>query len=192
MSRLCIRLSLPSLLLLFFPFVLSSLADEITNAVIGERSTPALSGRSVTFTDVHIWPGSKCDICHLSSGPSPESAALVNPDQSRLCESCHKGTVTILPSNRLKSEVVIMSNHPIKFSPLTFDPEKINHNIIMEKTRFYVSGVKGKVPIFGETRETAAAECTTCHDPHGKSGMRKLPRIDNSKNGLCLACHLNY
>jgi predicted CXXCH cytochrome family protein len=83
-----------------------------------------------------------------------------------------------------------MSHHPIKFSPLDFNPKKINQNITMKEKRFYVSGDKGKLPIFGESRETAVAECTTCHDPHGRSGIRKLLRIDDSGSGLCLACHL--
>jgi len=184
MANVFVRLSMLSLLFLFFSFSLYAQA--------GESTITPVSGNSVTLEDVHIWPGSKCDICHLSSNPDSGSEALVNPDRSRLCETCHSGTVTILPSMRLKSYVGEMKNHPIKFSPLDFSPEKINHNIIMEGERFYVSGDKGKVPIFGATRETAVAECTTCHDPHGRSGIRKLLRIDNSKSGLCLACHLNY
>jgi predicted CXXCH cytochrome family protein len=171
---------------------LTSQAFEETGGAVGERPIPVLSGRNVTYYDVHVWSCSKCDICHMSSSPDPESASLVNPDRSRLCEACHKGTVAILPSGRLKSDVVEMANHPIKFSPLDFDPEKVNHKIIIEETRFYVSNDKGKVPLLGESKETAAAECTTCHDPHGKSGIRKLLRIDNSQNGLCLVCHLNY
>lgn len=189
MIKICISLSSISFLLLLFSFVFPAQSEETT---VGGRPTPDLPGGDVTFYDVHIWPGSKCDICHLSPGPNPGSADLANPDQSRLCESCHKGTVTILPSRRLKSEVVLMENHPIKFSPLDFDPGKVNHKIVMEGKRFYVSGDKSKVPLFGETQQTAVAECATCHDPHGKSGVRKLLRVDNSKNFLCLACHLNY
>lgn len=156
MARLFIRISSFLLLSLLFSF--------------------ALNAHSVTFDDVHSWPGSKCDFCHLSSGPDSKFAALVIPDQSLLCGSCH--------------DIVEMSHHPIKFSPLDFNPKKINQNITMKEKRFYVSGDKGKLPIFGESRETAVAECTTCHDPHGRSGIRKLLRIDDSGSGLCLACHL--
>jgi len=184
MANVFVRISVLSLLFLFFSLSLYAQTDE--------SSISPVSGKSVTISDVHIWPGSKCDICHLSSHPDSGSEALVISDRSRLCETCHSGTVTILPSRRLRSYVVKMDNHPIKFSPLDFNPEKINHNIIMEGERFYVSGDKGKVPIFGVNRETAVAECTTCHDPHGRSGIRTLLRIDNSKSGLCLTCHLNY
>ncbi len=147
-------------------------------------------GHNLSFSEVHGWPGGRCSFCHISSSPGAESAALNSTDISRLCESCHKGTVTILPSSRLKSEVQKMANHPIKFSLLDFDPKKINHFIIEEKNQFYVSGKTGRVPIFGATAVTAIVECTTCHDSHGKSDMPKMPRINNSRGELCLVCHL--
>ena len=142
------------------------------------------------FEDVHIWPGSKCNICHVSSSPDEKSSSLVNIDQSRLCESCHKGTVTIQSGSIMKSDNDTMSNHPIKFSPLYFDPDKINHNILKEGTYFYVIGKKGKVPLFGKARESSVAECGTCHDPHGKSRLPKLHRIKNTGGEICLTCHI--
>ena len=168
MAKLFISMSLFFLLSLFSSFTLDAQAVETTVA--------PPSGNRVTFNDVHIWPGSKCDFCHLSSGPDSGSAALVIPDQSLLCESCH--------------DVVEMAHHPIKFSPLDFNPKTMNHNITIEGKRFYVSGDKGRIPIFGKSKETAVLECTTCHDPHGRSGIRKLLRIDDSKSGLCISCHL--
>jgi len=143
----------------------------------------------VNFNDVHIWPESKCNICHLSSNPKAESSSLVDVDQSRLCESCHKETVTIDFLPKLVSKVEPMKNHPIKFSPLDFDPEKINHTIIKEGTYFYVSGEKAKIPLFGKSKESAVAECATCHEPHGESYVPKMLRVDNSQGMLCLICH---
>jgi predicted CXXCH cytochrome family protein len=140
--------------------------------------------------EVHGWPGSRCTICHISSDPDEENAALIMADRSRLCETCHKGTVTILPIQRLKSRIEKMDNHPIKFSPLVFDPEKINHNIVKEEGYFNVLRQTRKVPLFGRNRETAVAECTTCHDPHGKLDLTKLQRLDNTNGELCLVCHL--
>jgi len=179
------------MLLLMFPFTASAQVSGMLRSPAEGASTQAIPSNNAGFYDVHIWPVSKCRICHLSSNPDLDPA-LVTPDQSRLCESCHKGTVTILSSHRLQSDIVVMANHPIKFSPLTFDMKKINHNIVREGRYFYVSGDKGKVPLFGDTPETAVVECTTCHEPHGKLRLSKLPRVDNSKNAICLACHLNY
>jgi predicted CXXCH cytochrome family protein len=145
-----------------------------------------------SFEDVHSWPGSQCEICHMTSDPQDENAALVIADRSRLCESCHKGTVTILPVLKLQSRVDKMDNHPIKFSPLDFEVEKINHDIVKEGKYFYVSGRKNRVPLFGETIETSVAECTTCHDPHGKEGISKLLRVNDSDGQLCLVCHVSF
>jgi predicted CXXCH cytochrome family protein len=90
----------------------------------------------------------------------------------------------------MKSDNDTMSNHPIKFSPLDFDPDKSNHNILKEGTYFYVTGKKGKVPLFGKARESSVAECGTCHDPHGKSRLPKLHRIKNTGGEICLTCHI--
>ncbi len=174
------------LFFLFFSLILLGTLLLTSHAQSGDESK-----NDYSFNDVHIWPGSKCSICHFFPDPDAESSRLKNEDQSRMCESCHKGTVTILPARILRSEIVKMNNHPIKVSPLEFDPEKINHNITREGSLFYVSGESGKAPLFGETRESAVIECGTCHDAHGKSGAHKLHVIDNTNNQLCLACHIN-
>ncbi|MBI4682095.1 MAG: cytochrome c3 family protein [Nitrospirae bacterium] len=179
-------------LLVCLVLFLYSVSYNVSSLQCGEISDTQLKeGKDIGFFEVHSWPGSRCNVCHISSSPDTESALLNNTDQSQLCESCHKGTVTILPSLRLKSEVKKMANHPIKFSPMDFDPNKINHNIIKEDNHFYVSGSTGQVPIFGATPATAVAECTTCHESHGKTKTPKMLRISNSKGELCLVCHVN-
>lgn len=147
-------------------------------------------GHDISFEEVHGWPEGRCEICHISPRPAAESAALKTTDISMLCESCHQGKVTILPASILRSEVKKMANHPIKFSPLDFSSEKINHTVIEEKKQFYISGKTGKVPIFGATAATAVVECATCHESHDRSHMPKLPRISNAKGEMCLVCHL--
>ena len=141
--------------------------------------------------EVHGWLKSRCVICHISSDPDKENATLIMVDRSRLCETCHEGTVTILPTKQLKSRIEKMNNHPIKFSLFAFDPEKINRNIMKQEGYFNVSRKEKSVPIFGKNPETAVAECTTCHDPHGKLDFPKLKRLENINGELCLVCHLN-
>lgn len=89
------------------------------------------------------------------------------------------------------NNVLRLNNHPIKFTPLDFDPEKINHNIIQKGNKFYVMGQEGNVPLFGDDLETAIVECSTCHDPHGKSGLSYLQREDMSEEDFCITCHVN-
>jgi len=86
-----------------------------------------------------------------------------------------------------------MNSHLIKFSPLDFNPDKMNHNVIKEGNRFYVSEETfGKVPLYGDTQETAIVECSTCHDGHGKKQFPDLNIIENSESQICRICHLNY
>jgi predicted CXXCH cytochrome family protein len=32
-------------------------------------------------------------------------------------------------------------------------------------------------------------QCASCHDPHGKPGLAKFLRIDNTGSNLCVQCH---
>jgi predicted CXXCH cytochrome family protein len=51
---------------------------------------------AATFYDVHSWPDSKCDLCHISATPDSASPLLIGADQLRLCDSCHTSSVTVL------------------------------------------------------------------------------------------------
>jgi predicted CXXCH cytochrome family protein len=146
---------------------------------------------AATFYDAHSWPDSKCGLCHLSSTPNPGSASLIGADQSRLCESCHTGSVTVPSHSNSNMLPMILSNHPVKFSPFDFDPDRINQNVIQKGNSFYVSGPGGDVRLFGNTIDTAVTECSSCHDPHGKSGLPLLHYTSNLKDDLCLICHIN-
>ncbi len=168
----------------FFPFFVLTLMI----AALSEGDHRVINGH--TFDDVHTWSESKCIICHISDKPDADSHTLIDEDISRLCESCHKGTVSILPASTLRSSIDVMNNHPIKYSLLNFDSKLINHNIIKEGDNYYVSSRDGRLPLFGESRTSAVAECTTCHDPHGKAKKPKLHYIDNSNSQLCTICHL--
>ena len=173
-----------NILRIFFLFLLLSL----TIVPLSTAEHKVING--YTFIEVHTWPDSKCIVCHTTDKPDAASHTLINADISGLCESCHKGTVTILPNSKLRSSIEIMHNHPIKYSLLDFDPKRINNNIIQEGQYYYVSGKDGKLPLFGESRTSSVTECTTCHDPHGKEKKPKLHYMDNSNSQVCMICHL--
>jgi len=142
------------------------------------------------LSEVHSWPDSRCELCHLSSKPDASSPLLIGEDQSRLCESCHSGSLTV-PAHSSSGMLSFASkNHPVKFSPLDFDAQRINQNIIQKGKSFYVAGPGGEVRLFGNTIETAVIECSSCHDPHGKSGLPLLQYTGNPKDDLCLICHM--
>jgi len=144
---------------------------------------------AATLYDVHSWPDSKCGLCHLSSAPDAASPLLIGDDQSRLCESCHAGSLTV-PGHSGSGLPMMLKNHPVKFSPFDFNPDRINQNVIQKGTGFYISGPGGEVRLFGNTIDTAVTECSSCHDPHGKSGLPLLQYSSNPKDDLCLICHM--
>ena len=144
-----------------------------------------------TFDSVHVWQSSKCGLCHLADDPYVEPMLFVVSDQSLLCESCHQSKVTVLSDNGFRNVPHYLNNHPIKFSPFDFDSDKINQNIIRKNGSFYLSGATGEVPLFGDTEDTAVAECSTCHDPHGRTTVPLLGRFDNTEGELCMVCHIN-
>ncbi|MBI4843702.1 MAG: hypothetical protein HY809_05185 [Nitrospirae bacterium] len=152
-------------------------------------------GRSldgIKFKNVHDISESKCGYCHSSDEPEIGSIKFREDDLSCLCTSCHRDEVTIHPGNILESRVQVMNNHPIKFSPLSFDKESVNNNIIIDEGMYYISAERGRLPLFGKDMGSAVAECVTCHDPHGgESGLAFLKRVDDSEGQLCLICHID-
>jgi len=122
---------------------------------------------------------------------------------SKLCLSCHDGTIAIDAFGGATGTVTIddinadfnigdvvggagglgdLSNdHPVAFTfPDTSpagDPE-IQPN---------VGGMVGGImPLFGGGTQM---ECATCHDVHG-TGNPKLLRVNNTGSALCLTCHI--
>jgi predicted CXXCH cytochrome family protein len=117
-------------------------------------------------------------------------------NSSRLCLSCHDGTVapgqtvaagkmnmsgSMPPTSRFGAD--LRSSHPSSLkTPLVDSPDVASQ---------LFSGAPS-------TKDAAVklvknnVECTTCHDPHSQSRDRTVPKFlvrDNSFGQLCLACH---
>jgi predicted CXXCH cytochrome family protein len=126
---------------------------------------------------------------------------------SKLCLSCHDGTIAIDSYGRNADNSVntggttfvydinananigegsgttgdLSNDHPVAFTfpTPTQDPE------ITAAAGGFVAGV---LPLFGTG--TDQMECATCHDVHATGTFAKLLRVDNSGSGLCLTCHV--
>jgi len=174
--------------------------SDIRGTVVYPRNQPAspvqlaslnYNSSVAIFDSVHVWPDSECGLCHLAEDPNTNPMFFVESDQSILCVSCHPRNITVPSGNELRMKKHGYSNHPIKFSTLDFNPDKINHNIIKKNGTFYLSWSTGELPIFGDTEDSAVAECSTCHDPHGRTNIPLLGRFDNTEGDLCIVCHIN-
>lgn len=128
---------------------------------------------------------------------------------SKLCLSCHDGTIAIDSFGRAADGTVftagttlidainpnfnigegvgangnLSNDHPVAFTFPTTDAEIYGFG-----GGFVNAGPNPDVlPLFGAG--TDQLECATCHDVHG-TGNAKLLRVDNAGSGLCLSCHI--
>jgi predicted CXXCH cytochrome family protein len=128
---------------------------------------------------------------------SPTFDASPNqPDgSSKLCLSCHDGTVAIDNFGGTTNGTQFMSgndllgtdlrdDHPVSFvydAALAttdgglFDPTTTN------------SGLGGTID--GDLLQANKLQCSSCHDVHNGSGVAKLLVMSNAASALCLTCH---
>ncbi len=115
-------------------------------------------------------------------------------DTSRLCLSCHDGTVavgltiaqgTVTTSGTMSSTDVFGTNlatsHPVSMTPV---------NDGQLATSLFASPPSTKDPAVKLV--AGKVECTTCHDPHTPNLDPSTPMFlarSNSGGALCLACH---
>lgn len=126
---------------------------------------------------------------------------------SKLCLSCHDGTIAIDSFGRAADGSVntggtnfmgtinpnanigegsgttgnLSNDHPVAF---TFPTPTDDPEIAATAGGF----VAGTLPLFGATNDQM--ECATCHDVHATGTFGPLLRVDNNGSGLCLTCHV--
>ncbi|MBM4033175.1 MAG: cytochrome c3 family protein [Planctomycetes bacterium] len=114
---------------------------------------------------------------------------------SRLCLSCHDGTVALdsfggergssYISGRARVGTDLRAMHPIGIiydaALAAADPRLHNPD-----ARTMASGESvTKALLYG----TGNLECGSCHDVHNERGFPKLLRTSNERSALCLTCH---
>ena len=119
---------------------------------------------------------------------------------SRLCLSCHDGTVAVDSFGTSPTTTVTLAStdsgyvgtdlsddHPVGF---TYDATLVAAD--SELTAVTAAGTPqanvGTLPLFGKTTNDQM-ECATCHEPHNNGLGSKLLRIDNAMSALCTTCH---
>ncbi|MEE8458893.1 MAG: cytochrome c3 family protein [Phycisphaerales bacterium] len=150
-----------------------------------------LWNHELTTATYTLYDGSTAD-----AGPDDGTAAF--DKQSRLCMSCHDGTVAIdsfggntgsifLGGHELIG-IDLRDDHPVGITGIY--PEQgtadfqaaVNHNLgpnqELKLREMNVGGVNDFV-----------VGCTTCHTPHYKGFDHQL-RMTNDSSALCLSCHI--
>jgi len=134
---------------------------------------------------------------YSSANSATFNAATSQPEGvSKLCLSCHDGTVAIdsfgartganLMGNTSRNLGIDLRNdHPVSF---TFDSALVTADarggpaqlVVPVSTQEVVPGV----PLY-----SGKVECASCHNPHNNTYGRFL-RVSNAASALCLRCHI--
>jgi hypothetical protein len=162
-----------------------------------------------TVTDAPLWNHNLSAVTTYSLYSSPTlNATTAQPTgTSKLCLSCHDGTVaydnTAAGTKMTGSSAVgsdgLSNDHPISFdynSTLATNDGALHNpatkTVTIGSGTDTKSGTIASVMLIG-----GQVQCATCHDVHNKftaaivapATSNKLLRVSNAGSGLCLTCH---
>jgi hypothetical protein len=145
----------------------------------------------------------------LYSSPTMNATMGQPGGNSKLCLSCHDGTVAVdsfggatgttfvLPANNLGN--TLLNDHPIGFvyntALATSDGSLFDPSV---KTVTVGSGAQSKTGTVGATMLfNGKMECSSCHDVHNTFTVpaptgqltNKLLKVSSNGSAICLACH---
>lgn len=124
-------------------------------------------------------------------------AIVAQPDgASRLCLSCHDGTVALdafsranpVPGTFIQGSAMLSpdlnNDHPISFD---YTPALAAQDGTLRDPTNFVTALGGTIQrdfMRGGTR----MQCSACHEVHG-NGIANFLRVSNAGSALCLTCH---
>jgi predicted CXXCH cytochrome family protein len=140
-----------------------------------------------TVTDAPLWNHTLPTVTYtLYASPTFNGAVTQPTGVSKLCLSCHDGTVAVDSFGGTTGTTMIATagnlgtnlkkSHPISFTYnaalATADGELVDPATLPAG---WVNGGK--------------FECSSCHDVHNKNDFSAMLHIDNAASALCLTCH---
>ncbi len=135
----------------------------------------------------------------LYSSPSLKRNPTQPNGPSKLCLSCHDGTVAIdsfgnqtgthFATGQANLGTNLSDDHPISIAwdhqTLTVRTNAVCLNChSAHGGKMYIS----RLPFYG-TRPGQTMECGTCHEPHNKGPEAKMLRMSLAGSAICLYCH---
>ncbi|UCG56713.1 MAG: cytochrome c3 family protein [Phycisphaerales bacterium] len=188
--------------------------------VAGTATIAAITGSSHDFSSKTWGTGEICQPCHtphdadmtvlgaplwnhevttsvftLYSSPTFGGTATIGQPTgtSKLCLSCHDGTVALDNYGGFLGGTTFISNpfgtdladsHPISF---TYDSALATSDGGLFDPATANSGLGGTIE--ADLLYAGRVECSSCHDVHDDAGLASLLVMSNSGSALCLTCH---
>ena len=129
----------------------------------------------------------------IDASPAPDQPSAA----SKLCLSCHDGTVAIdsfggsTGNNMISGDSLIgtdLSNdHPISF---TYDATLASADDGLFDPTSQLSGIVGSSGTINDDMLFGGVlQCSSCHDVHNKDSNDDLLVKNNASSALCLTCH---
>jgi predicted CXXCH cytochrome family protein len=124
------------------------------------------------------------------------NAVVGQPDgSSKLCLSCHDGTVALdsfggakngstFISKQADLEADLSDDHPVSF---VYDSALAKADGALHDPSTHASGLGASID--RDLLEDHKMQCTSCHTVHNKSRIKKFLVMQNSRSALCLTCH---
>lgn len=152
-----------------------------------------------------------CESCHgpgsahVKAGKNMRAATIVNPGKlaservTVICIQCHSR-----PQGNLKNDQPVNKENRMLIPGISRNEYLINHTTREDAAQadFWNDGIHSKTHHQQGTdfirskkyiNATQLLNCASCHDPHGKSGIKRQLRMEvrDDKNSLCVSCHKN-
>jgi predicted CXXCH cytochrome family protein len=141
-----------------------------------------------------LWNHALSTATYTTYSSATMNATVGTPDgSSKLCLSCHDGTVALenfsgrtngtnMLSGTDNLGTALSNDHPVSF---TYDGSLATADGGLKtptSTSFVDAG--STVPLFN-----GKMQCATCHDVHNSQNISKLLVKSNASSALCLSCH---
>lgn len=190
-----------------------------SSVLLSSPCSGAISGSAHDFSNTGWSGGEICVACHaphnnievddaplwnhevseatyeLYTSPTFDAYDISQPGGvTKLCLSCHDGTVAIDSFGGEEGSIHIgesrnlgtdlSDDHPVSF---TYDSALALEDGGLHDPASTTSGLGGTIE--ADMLFAGKMECASCHDVHNKYELSRLLKIDNSGSALCLTCH---
>lgn len=151
----------------------------------------------ITVADAPLWNHAVTAVATYTLYTSATlDATLSQPTGvSKLCLSCHDGTVAVdsfggatgttfigsVGTGSADIGTTLVNDHPVSFN---YDAAQALDAGIRDSTT-----VVAGIGTIADMMFSGSMQCATCHDVHNTDSNASLLRIDNAGSALCLTCH---